>query len=193
VAITTIDPTTALVVIDLQNGITAMPGAPVPTAEVVKNSVALAEAFRERGLPVVLVNVTFAEDGADVMPGRTDGGQAPRQLPAGWDQIIDDLAGHPGDIRVTKRNWSAFYGTNLDLHLRRRGVTQIVLTGISTSIGVESTARFAHEHGYHVTIATDAVTDSNADAHQNSVERIFPRLAETGSAADILAALPAAG
>jgi nicotinamidase-related amidase len=193
-AITTIDPTTALVVIDLQEGIVAMPGAPVPTAEVVKNSVALADAFRERGLPVVLVNVTFAEDGADVMPGRTDGGgRTQRQLPAGWDQIIGDLAGHPGDIRVTKRNWSAFYGTNLDLHLRRRGVTQIVLTGISTSIGVESTARFAHEHGYHVTIATDAVTDSNADAHRNSVERIFPRLAETGSTADVIAALPAAG
>jgi nicotinamidase-related amidase len=193
VAITTIDPKTALVVIDLQNGITAIPGAPVPTADVIKNSVELAQAFRDRGLPVVLVNVTFAEDFADVMPGRTDQGAASRQFPAGWDEIIADLAGHPGDIRVTKRNWSAFYGTDLDLHLRRRGVTQIVLTGISTSIGVESTARFAHEHGYHVTVATDAVTDSNADAHQNSLERIFPRLAETGSTAEILAALPAAG
>jgi nicotinamidase-related amidase len=140
---------------------------------------------------VVLVNVTFAADGADFVPGRTDGGRSFGQFPAGWDEIIEDMAGHPGDIRVTKRNWSAFYGTNLDLHLRRRGVTQIVLTGISTSIGVESTARTAHEHGYHVTVATDAVTDSNADAHQNSVERIFPRLAETGTTADILAALPA--
>ena len=192
-AITTIDPKTALVVIDLQNGITAMPGAPVPTAEVIKNSVELAQAFRERGLPVVLVNVTFAADGADVMPGRTDQGAGGRQFPEGWDRIIADLDGHEADIRVTKRNWSAFYGTNLDLQLRRRGVTQIVLTGIATSIGVESTARVAHEHGYHVTVATDAVTDSNADAHQNSVERIFPRLAENGTTAEILAALPAAG
>lgn len=193
-AITTIDPKTALVVIDLQNGITAMPGAPVPTADVVKNSVELAQAFRERGLPVVLVNVTFAADGADAMPGRTDqGAGGGRQFPEGWDRIIDDLDGHDADIRVTKRNWSAFYGTGLDLQLRRRGVTQIVLTGIATSIGVESTARVAHEHGYHVTIATDAVTDSNADAHRNSVERIFPRLAENGTTAEILAALPAAG
>jgi len=193
VAITTIDPKTALVVIDLQTGITAMPGAPVPTADVIKNSVELANAFRERDLPVVLVNVTFAGDGSDVMPGRVDQGMAGMQLPEGWDRVIADLDGHESDIRVTKRNWSAFYGTNLDLHLRRRGVTQIVLTGIATSIGVESTARYAHEHGYHVTVATDAVTDSNADAHQNSVERIFPRLAENGTTAEILAVLPAAG
>lgn len=192
-AITTIDPKTALVVIDLQNGITAMPGDPVPTADVIKNSVELANAFRARDLPVVLVNVTFAGDGSDFMPGRVDQGMGGMQLPEGWDRVIADLDGHDADIRVTKRNWSAFYGTDLDLHLRRRGVTQIVLTGIATSIGVESTARFAHEHGYHVTVATDAVTDSNADAHQNSVERIFPRLAENGTTAEIVAALSAAG
>lgn len=192
-AITTIDPKTALVVIDLQNGITAMPGAPVPTADVIKNTVELADAFRARGLPVVLVNVSFAEDFADAVPGRTDRGGPSLELREGWDRIIDDLDGHAKDLRVTKRNWSAFYGTGLDLQLRRRGVTQIVLTGMATSIGVESTARYAYEHGYHVTIATDAVTDSNADAHQNSVERIFPRLAETGTTADVLAALPAAG
>ncbi|WP_194893401.1 hydrolase [Catenulispora pinisilvae] len=191
-AITTIDPKTALVVIDLQNGITAMPGDPVPTAEVIKNSVGLAEEFRARDLPVVLVNVTFAADGSDVMPGRADQSMSGHAFPEGWDQVIADLDGHDGDVRVTKRNWSAFYGTNLDLHLRRRGVTQIVLTGIATSIGVESTARFAHEHGYHVTIATDAVTDSSAEAHQNSVERIFPRLAETGTTAEIVTALPTA-
>jgi nicotinamidase-related amidase len=193
VAVTTIDPKTALVVIDLQKGITAAPGAPIPTADVVKNSVELAQAFRARGLPVVLVNVTFAGDLADAVPGRTDQGRSNRQFPEGWDRIVADLDGHDGDIRVTKRNWSAFYGTDLDLQLRRRGVTQIVLTGVATSIGVESTARAAHERGYHVTVATDAVTDSSAEAHQNSVERIFPRLAETGSTADILAALPAAG
>jgi nicotinamidase-related amidase len=90
---------------------------------------------------------------------------------------------------VTKRNWSAFYGTDLDLQLRRRGVTQIVLAGIATSIGVESTARAAHEHGYHVTLATDAMADRDADAHANSIGRIFPRLGETGTTADIIALL----
>ncbi|GAA2042385.1 hydrolase [Catenulispora yoronensis] len=185
--VTTIDPKTALVVIDLQNGIAGLPGEPVPSTDVVKNSVALAEAFRARDLPVVLVRVTFAADGSDAVPGRNEQARPARAFPEGWDQVVADLAGHPGDVLVTKRNWSAFYGTDLDLQLRRRGVTQIVLTGIATSIGVESTARAAHEHGYNVTVATDAVTDSNAEAHRNSVERIFPRLSETGSTAEILA------
>ncbi|MEV4760108.1 hydrolase [Micromonospora sp. NPDC049559] len=184
--ITTLDPRTALVVIDLQNGILAAPGTPYPTADVLARTVRLADAFRGHGLPVVLVRVTGAPDGADAVPGRTEASRPSGARPAGWDRLADELAGHPEDILVTKRNWSAFYGTDLDLHLRRRGVTQIVLTGVATSIGVESTARAAHEHGYHVTLATDAMTDLDADAHRNSVERIFPRLGETGTTADIL-------
>jgi nicotinamidase-related amidase len=106
--------------------------------------------------------------------------------PEGWDVIVDDLAGHPEDILVTKRSWGAFYGTDLDLQLRRRGITQIVLGGLATSIGVESTARAAHEHGYHVTLVTDAMSDLDADAHRNSIEKIFPRLGETATTAEIL-------
>ncbi|MCP2259285.1 Nicotinamidase-related amidase [Streptoalloteichus tenebrarius] len=185
-AVTTLDPKTALVAIDLQNGILAAPGTPHSTADVLARTVTLAEAFRARRLPVVLVRVTSAPDGSDSPGGRTEAPRPTSALPAGWDTLAEDLAGHPEDILVTKRNWSAFYGTDLDLHLRRRGITQIVLTGIATSIGVESTARAAHEHGYHVTLVTDAMTDRDARAHQNSVERIFPRLGETGSTADVL-------
>jgi len=193
--ITTIDPATALVVIYLQNGVLQIPSDPHLTTDVLDRTVELADAFRARSLPVVLVRVTFAADGADTVPGRTDqaAARAARSFPEGWDQISDKLAGHPEDIVVTKRNWSAFYGTDLDLHLRRRGVTQIVLTGVATSIGVESTARAAHEHGYHVTLATDAMTDGDPDAHRNSVQKIFPRLGETGTTADILAALDKIG
>ncbi|MEV1022078.1 hydrolase [Streptomyces sp. NPDC050264] len=187
--VTTLDPTSALVVVDLQNGIMGIPGAPHSTADVLERTVRLADAFRAQGLPVVLVRVTFAADGADATPGRTDAPTGARTRPAGWDEIVDALAGHPEDTVVTKRNWSAFYGTDLDLQLRRRGVTQVVLTGVATSIGVESTARAAHEHGYHVTLATDAMTDMDAEAHRGSVERIFPRLGETGATDDILKVL----
>jgi nicotinamidase-related amidase len=90
---------------------------------------------------------------------------------------------------VTKRNWGAFHGTDLDVHLRRRGITQIVLTGVATSIGVESTARAAFEHGYNVTLATDTMTDLAADAHDHSVAWVFPRLGETGTTAEILSLL----
>ncbi|WP_427924532.1 hydrolase [Streptomyces sp. cg40] len=186
-ALTTLDPRTALVVIDLQGGIVAAPTQPYSGPEVVARTVELADAFRAAGLPVVLVRVTFADDGADAVPGRTEqrrpGGAA---RPEGWDVVVDELAGHPGDIHVVKRNWGAFHGTDLDVQLRRRGVTQIVLTGIATSIGVESTARAAHEHGYHVTLATDAMSDLDAVSHAHSIERIFPRLGETGTSAEIL-------
>ncbi|MFE2050764.1 hydrolase [Streptomyces sp. NPDC059459] len=185
-AVTSLDPRTALVVIDLQAGIVAAPAAPHGSAEVVARSARLAEAFRARDLPVVLVRVSFAADGADAVPGRTEAGGAGGPRPEGWDVVVDELAGHPGDLTVTKRNWGAFHGTGLDVRLRRRGVTQIVLTGIATSIGVESTARAAHEHGYHVTLATDAMSDMDAEAHRNSVERIFPRLGETGTTDEIL-------
>ncbi|TDW83555.1 isochorismatase family protein [Kribbella sp. VKM Ac-2566] len=189
--VTTLDPKTALVVIDLQNAVALLPGAPHSTADVICKTVELADAFRKHDLPVVLVRVSFAADGGDRLPGRTEqparsGGGTP---PAGADQIVDQLAGHAEDIVVTKRNWGAFHGTDLDVQLRRRGITQIVLTGVATSIGVESTARAAYEHGYHVTLATDAMTDLSASAHENSLNWIFPRLGETGSTAEILALL----
>jgi nicotinamidase-related amidase len=186
-ALSTFDPRTALVVIDLQGGTVATPKVPIPVEEVVTHAVELAGAFRAHGLPVVLVRFTAAADGADATPGRIgaprrSGGGAP---PEGYDVILEQLRGE-NDIVVTKRNWGAFYGTDLDLQLRRRGVTQVVLAGVATSIGVESTARAAHEHGYHVTLATDAVTDINEETHRNSIERIFPMLGESGTTAEII-------
>jgi nicotinamidase-related amidase len=190
-AVTTLDERTALVLIDLQNGIAGAPTVPHTAAEVIGRATELATAFRARNAPVVLVRVSSAADGSDMPGGRTETGRSDHARPEGWDLIVDELAGHPGDITVTKRNWGAFRGTDLDVHLRRRGITQIVLGGIATSIGVESTARAAHEHGYHVTLATDAMADIDADAHDNSVRRIFPRLGETGSTAEIIELLAA--
>lgn len=188
-ALTTLDPHSALVLVDLQNGIVGAPTAPLTGPQVVTRAVALATAFRAHGQPVVLVRVTAAPDGADTAPGRTEATRGSGSRPQDWDVIVDDLAGHPGDIVVTKRSWGAFYGTDLDLQLRRRGVTQVVLGGIATSIGVESTARAAHEHGYHVTLATDAMTDLAPEAHRNSIERIFPRLGERGTTEEVIALL----
>ncbi|MFD4947463.1 isochorismatase family protein [Streptomyces sp. NPDC058239] len=170
---TTLDPKTALVVVDLQKGIVSRSTAPHPAADAVANSATLADAFRAKGLPVVLVRVT---GGA---PGRNEGPAQSGQPAADWADIVPELGPREGDIVVTKRTWGAFYGTDLDLQLRRLGVTQVVVTGVATSIGVESTARSAHEYGYHVTVVTDAVTDLDADTHRNSVEKIFPRLGET--------------
>ncbi|MFJ9027886.1 isochorismatase family protein [Streptomyces sp. NPDC102274] len=173
--VTTLDPKTALVVVDLQKGIASLPTTPHPAAEVVARSAELVAAFRAKGLPVVFVRVT---GGA---PGRTEGPARGGQPAADWADLVPELGVQDSDIVVTKQQWGAFYGTDLDLQLRRRGLTQVVVTGIATSIGVESTARAAHEHGYHVTVAVDAVADMDEGAHRNSVEKIFPRLGETGT------------
>ncbi|WP_218508228.1 cysteine hydrolase family protein [Variovorax sp. dw_308] len=172
----------ALLLIDLQQGIVALPTAH-PTPGVVAHAAELAAAFRRRGWPVVLVNVV---GGA---PGRTDP-QAARPAPgADWAQLLPELDAQAQDIRISKKTWGAFTGTGLESALRERGVTQVVLAGIATSIGVESTARQAHELGFHVALVVDAMTDLNEQAHANSLARIFPRLGETCRTRDVLALL----
>jgi nicotinamidase-related amidase len=178
-ALTTLDAKTALVIIDLQAGIVALPTAH-PAQEIVQRSVSLLDAFRRHGLPVVLVRVTAGA------PGRTDNGRNTADFPAGFADLIPELKQQPSDHVVTKRTWGAFTNTDLEAHLREQGVTQIVLAGIATSIGVESTARYASELGLNVTLAVDAMTDLNADAHTNSITRIFPRLGETGTTQEVL-------
>lgn len=181
--ITTLDTVTALLVIDLQNGIVSYPTVH-PSAEVVDRSAKLADAFRRHDLPVVLVNVAGAPE------GRTDqGAGAGTAFPADWADLVPELNQQPDDHTVTKSNWGAFTGTGLDDYLKGMGVTQVVITGIATSFGVESTARHAHEHGFHVTLAVDAMTDMTAEAHEYSTTRVFPMLGETGSTADILSLL----
>ncbi len=180
-----LDPKAALVVIDLQQGITAIPTVH-PAAQVIRRAAELAAAFRRRGLPVVLVNV---DGGAK---GRTEQPRPSFPRPPGWSELVPELDPQPQDLRVTKRTWGAFTGTGLAERLRALGVTQVVIAGIATSAGVESTARQAHELGFNVALATDAMTDRSPEAHANSVERIFPRLGETGTTEEILGLLQAA-
>lgn len=174
-----LDATAALVVIDLQKGIIGLPTVH-PAGEIVSRAAQLARAFRSRGLPVVLVHVTASA------PGRTDAGIPNVPRPADWTELAPELEQHPDDHIITKQRWGAFLGTDLDEYLRRRGVTQVFLAGISTSVGVESTARSAYDLGYNVVLVTDAMTDRDADAHRHSVEKIFPRLGETDTTAKVL-------
>jgi nicotinamidase-related amidase len=137
------------------------------------------------GLPVVLVNA------AGIAPGRTEQPRAGGAFPDDWTEIVAELNPQPRDYRVTKRTWGAFINTDLLDILRREGVTQVVVAGIATSIGVESSARHAYELGFHVTLAIDAMTDMRAEAHENSILRIFPRLGETATTDEIVALLDA--
>lgn len=182
-----LDPqSTALVLIDLQKGILGYTLAPTTADELLARGQALAERFRAAKATVVLVNVAFSADGGDMLRQRVD--EAPPipagGFPAGWSEFPPGLM-QPGDLLITKRQWSAFYGTELDLQLRRRGIRSIVLGGVSTQIGVESTARQAYEHGYELLIVKDATTSSVAEGHAMSMKHVLPRLARLVQSDDI--------
>lgn len=178
--LTKLDAITALVLIDLQKGIVGMQMAH-PAAQIVGRAARLAQAFRERNLPVVLVNVS------GMAPGRTEAARPDlAAFPAGWTELVPELGRQSSDHIVTKQRVGAFLGTDLDAYLRKRGVTQVVLAGIATSSGVESTARSAHDLGYNVTLVADAMTDRNDEMHRHSAEKVLPRLGEVTRTEDVL-------
>jgi nicotinamidase-related amidase len=177
--LTTLDPKTALIVVDLQKGLINSPFIH-PVAGVIERTCALLAAFRQLDLPVVLVNV------AGGAPGRTELPRRFSALPEGFSDLIPELDRGAKDIVVTKRTWGAFASTDLEAQLKARGVTQVVVTGVATGTGVEATARQAYEQGFNVTLALDAMADARAEAHAYSLAHIFPRLGETGLTQDIL-------
>lgn len=182
-----LDPkTTALVLIDLQKGVIGRTLAPHSGADVVKIASELADRFRAAEVLVVLVNVAFAPDFKDALRQPADQPFMPPAggFPADFSELADRLKG-AGDIYITKRQWGAFYGTELDLQLRRRGIQTIVLAGVATNIGVESTARQAWEHGYSLVFAEDATSSLSAEMHAFSMNNILPRLGKISKAAEI--------
>lgn len=183
---------TALVVIDLQKGITQIPTLePHAPKDVVANAARVADALRAKGGWVVLVRVAPSPDGKDMLKPTLDPG-APSPVGArspDFADIVPELAGHPEDHVLTKKQWGAFYGTDLDLQLRRRGISTIILCGIATCFGVESTARDAYERGYQQVFVEDAMSSRAASEHDHAVTRVFPRIGRVRSTADVLAAL----
>ena len=181
--LTQIDPKTALVVIDMQRGIAAYPTVH-PLSDVTRQVNVLIDAFHRHDLPVVLVVAAGGSPGRTEHPSR--GNVA---LPPEATDLLPDLHHEPQDHRVTKKARGAFSNTGLEEHLKSAGVTQVVVVGVSTSNGVESTARQAYEAGFNVTLAVDAMTDGAPDSHEHSLKRIFPRLGETGSTEELVALL----
>jgi nicotinamidase-related amidase len=186
---------TALVVIDLQRGIVARTTAPRPAAEVVAQAARLARAARAAGAFVVLVHVGPSTDGRDALRPAADAAvpPSPGGMPADFLEIVPELGPQPGDHVVRKRQWGAFYGTDLDLQLRRRRLDTVVLCGIATNIGVESTARAAYELGYEQVFAHDAMAAMTAEEHAMTVNTIFPRIGRVRTTDEIVRALAGEG
>ncbi len=180
-----LDESAALIVIDLQKGTVGLPTAH-PVREVVEKTARLLNVFRERRLPVVLVTVTGRPAGrTETTTWSTD------DPPSDWADLLEELDTAEDDYVLTKRTRSAFHATELDRHLRDRGVRQVFLTGVVTSGGVESTARAAYDYGYNVVLVTDAMTDTDSVAHEHSITSVFPRLGETTTTADVIQILDA--
>lgn len=181
---------TALVVIDLQKGIASREGlAPYSAAEVLEKNAQIAEALANTNALLVFVHVK--NYGPEALQAKLDvpvqtSGVLPADhsdfvLPIAYDKNVKNV------IHVTKHNWGAFYGTDLEVQLRRRGIEEIILTGIATTIGCDTTAREAFQHGYHVISVEDAMTDFNASLHKGIVEGIFTRLGRVRTTEQVLA------
>jgi nicotinamidase-related amidase len=182
---------TAFVIIDLQRGIVARETAPYAPQKVIDNAARIGQRCKEAGALIVPVHVTFSAGGADRLRQPVDSPMAlpPGGLPADWGEFVPEIVALGAEVTITKRQWGAFYGTDLDLQLRRRGITTIILGGIATNFGVESTAREAWQHGYDVVVVEDACTSVEAAMHRFSIEKILPRVSRVRSTAEVVAAL----
>ncbi|NRD78975.1 hydrolase [Bacillus sp. BRMEA1] len=178
---------TALVVIDLQKWL-GNQYAPYTAEQVVSNAAALADAFREHSSMVALVRVS-SKDLKDIPRPQLDSPAPPLNLSEGWDEIVPEMRVAETDHVITKKQWGAFYGTELDLQLRRRGIDTIVLCGIATGLGVDTTAREAFMHGYQLIFAIDAMTGFSQAEHDHVKNYIFPRIGRTRTTKEILSAL----
>lgn len=178
----------ALVLIDLQNGIAGRELSPHTSEEVLQNASKLVKTFSDKGAFIVLVRVSTI-DGKDMVKPKTDLKATGMKYPEGWDNLVPEIADTKNAHIVTKRQWGAFYGTDLDLQLRRRGIDTIILGGISTNIGVDTTAREAYQHGYNQIFVEDAMTAVTKEEHDYVCKYIFPRIGKLRSTKEIVSSL----
>ena len=171
----------------MQKGVLSMPTQPHDAKTVLSNNVKLAKAFRESKMPVFLVHVDFSR-GLWFQP-KTDEAFAMREMPKDWADIVPEMGPEQSDVVISKGQWGAFYGTDLDSRLRRGGLDTIVLSGVATTYGVESTARFAYEYGYQQIFAEDAMADLSKEAHDNAINIVLKRLGRVRKTSEILQAL----
>ena len=181
--------TTALISIDLQGFIISRPVAPHSAQQAIENTAAIANSLKSAGGTTIFVTVGFSADYADAVNQPTDepivfpqGG-----LPAEALREPPEIAALTPDVRITKHQWSAFYGTEIDLQLRRRGIKTLIFTGVATNFGVESTVRDAYAANYAVIVAEDAVTTFSQEMQDFACTKVLPRLSRIRKTAEILA------
>ena len=183
--------TTALIIIDLQEGVLNPEPVPFGREQIVRQAAALGHAFEKTGSPIVLTTTDFAPGYADAPRGLADSPWAlPKEgLPAGFAKLVPEIDALPAAVRLVKRQMSAFFGTELDLQLRRRGCETLVICGVATNLGVEATARAAFDFNYNVVVASDACGSVAPGLHEFAVEKILPRVARVRETSEIVHAV----
>jgi nicotinamidase-related amidase len=180
---------TALVLIDLQRGIATGNLAPNAASDVVARGAELVAAFRKSGTLIVLVHVDPGPNGELFPRPQADTPRPPFNAPPEWSELVPELGRQPSDVVVLKHQPNAFYCTDLEVHLRRRGITTIVLGGIATNLGVESTARAAFERGYEQVFVADAMTARTEVLHTHTVTHILPTMGRVRTTAEVIKAI----
>jgi len=186
---------TALLVMDVQNGIVAR----VPdSADALLTTLAGATAAaRAHGIPVVHVRVAFRPDLVEISPRNRAFSALAAAAPMGLDDPATQV--HPAvgpvgaDVVVVKKRVSAFTGSDLEVVLRSLGATSLVLCGIATSGVVLSTLRQAADLDYGLTVLADGCADADPEVHRVLLDKVFPRQASVVTADEWVAGLqPAA-
>ncbi|HUF97763.1 MAG TPA: isochorismatase family protein [Ilumatobacter sp.] len=167
---------TAVVFMDLQGAIINLPATPHTVASVVQAATEVLAAARESSIQVFFVRAGTEPDGLDWPAPDSGVPHQARQFSAADREIMPELDRRSGDILITKRQWGAFYGTDLELQLRRRGIDTLVLSGISTNHVVESSARDAWERGFRLLFVEPAMSGMVPGMHQAAIEHTFPRI-----------------
>ena len=178
----------AIIIIDIQKGIINMNRElnPYSGDKIVENNVKLVNRLRESGCLITFVHVDFL-DGKDALkPVMDESGDSMNNYPDDFAEFLPELSPNSSDLVITKRQWGAFFGTELDLQLRRRRIDTLLLTGVATSIGVDTTAREAFQRDYQQIFVEDAMTDLTNERHQFVTQKIFPRMGRIRSTADII-------
>ncbi len=183
--------TTTLIIIDLQKGILDPEPVPFGREQIVRQAASLGHAFAQLGSPIVLTTTDFAPGYADTPKGLADSPwELPKAgLPAEFATLVPEINSLPAAVRVAKRQMSAFFGTELDLQLRRRGCDTVVICGVATNLGVEATARAAFDFNYNVVLASDACGSVAPGLHEFAMEKILPRIARVRQTSEILDAM----
>lgn len=183
---------TAFISIDMQNGVASHDSVPNSADEVISRVSDLVDAARIGGGLPVYVRTSFLPDESDALHPKMDVTRPARPTrPDGWDKIVPQLKPLPTEPVVVKRSFDAFYGSELDLELRRHGIDTIVIAGISTNFGVEGTARSAYNMGYDVVFAEDAMGTSKIEMHEGSLKNVFPYIGRVRTVAQIIEAFTA--